>query len=163
MTARKPLVRRTPTAARPTPPAPKRPEPEPEGPAADAAESSEDTAWTMTKEEVQADVVEGDPALYDNGSRGHAEGFGMHNAAKNVTTYPPADKATPPPNSYILEDGDQVKKSWFDEDPSNDNLVAPKKDIIRKFVPTNSVTPVFLVVATAGHVMTKIEAEKIRG
>lgn len=69
----------------------------------------------------------------------------------------------PPPDAYVLEAGESVKRSWFLVDPTNDQNVAPKQQIVRKVFPVGCLSPSFILVASQHEQMSLDAAREIRG
>lgn len=116
--------------------------------AQDAPTPAEDTTPVETPQEPEdrAQEADEDDVQDDMG----------HPAEPRV--YLPVQKNSEPDDVYVLGPGEQVQESWFDVAKENSELVVPKKPIVRKVYPPNTVTPTYVQLAIQGVAMTKVAA-----
>lgn len=74
--------------------------------------------------------------------------------------YPPVDK-NGEPDGYIITGDDKVKESWFEKSKDNDELVVPRKAILKRVYPPNTLTPSYVQLAVEGVPMTKAAAVRL--
>lgn len=145
---RRPIVRRTVESTDPNVP--------------DVTEEVEDMS---EDQDTYEDTADGESDA-ENGDIHAAGGVGQHMNGDLNTPIPPITEYVelPPPaepdNSYVLDGENEASSDWFREDPTNSDVVVCDRDIVRKVLPMNAITPTYILLIPAGRPMTKDAVNK---